>query len=241
MISGPQLAGPLYNQIQLLMRKRILAQEWREGQNLPTEVELAREYSVSVGTMRKALDVLGHAKLIVRKQGLGTFVADSKPRPQQRPSGWIVDGSPATETPVRVLSAIYGSATTLESEKLRITRHSPVARISILSKVLDRVLVVDEYTIPEPKASTSMKSLAENGSDLSQFVQSLAYQIARFVENLGTDQATASNAESLQVPIETALLRIERLALSAEFQPVYMSVRLAHLDRANYSVQLTFE
>ena len=43
---------------------------------MPNELELARHYGVSVGTVRKALEILEDEKLIVRLQGRGTFVCD---------------------------------------------------------------------------------------------------------------------------------------------------------------------
>ena len=42
---------------------------------IPSEVELARRFKVSQGTVRKAIDELAAENLVVRRQGKGTFVA----------------------------------------------------------------------------------------------------------------------------------------------------------------------
>ena len=49
--------------------------EWRPGEAIPSEIELARRFGVSQGTVRKAIDALAADNLVVRRQGKGTFVA----------------------------------------------------------------------------------------------------------------------------------------------------------------------
>ena len=67
--------APLYLQIKALLEKSLEAREWRPGEAIPSEIELARRYGVSQGTVRKAIDALAADNLVVRRQGKGTFVA----------------------------------------------------------------------------------------------------------------------------------------------------------------------
>ena len=66
---------PLYAQVKALLVKRIGSGAWKPGEMLPSEFELAAEYNVSQGTVRKALTALETDRLIVRRQGRGTYVA----------------------------------------------------------------------------------------------------------------------------------------------------------------------
>jgi GntR family transcriptional regulator len=66
---------PLYRQIKYLITESLISGEWRPGESIPSEVELAHRYSVSQGTVRKAISELADQKLLVRHQGKGTFVA----------------------------------------------------------------------------------------------------------------------------------------------------------------------
>ena len=50
--------------------------EWKPGTAIPNESDLAREFGVSAGTMRKALDLMEAEHLLTRRQGRGTFVND---------------------------------------------------------------------------------------------------------------------------------------------------------------------
>ena len=52
--SGPAYQ-PLYRQIKYLITESLVSGEWRPGESIPSEVELAHRYSVSQGTVRKAI------------------------------------------------------------------------------------------------------------------------------------------------------------------------------------------
>src|SRR4029079_1068036 len=67
--------APLYLQTQALLEKSLESREWRPGEAIPSEIDLARRYRVSQGTVRKAIDALAADNLVVRRQGKGTFVA----------------------------------------------------------------------------------------------------------------------------------------------------------------------
>ena len=56
------------------LRTRILAGEWRPGDRLPSEPELARRRTVSRSSMRAAITVLEEDGFVSRKHGSGTYV-----------------------------------------------------------------------------------------------------------------------------------------------------------------------
>src|SRR5437868_15050875 len=67
--------SPLYQQIKSLILQSLHAGEWRPGEPIPSEIDLAARFRVSQGTVRKAIDELAAENLVVRRQGKGTFVA----------------------------------------------------------------------------------------------------------------------------------------------------------------------
>ncbi|MDA0226250.1 MAG: GntR family transcriptional regulator, partial [Proteobacteria bacterium] len=67
--------SPLYRQIKGLLLDGLHGGEWRPGEGIPSEMELAVRFRVSQGTVRKAIDELAAENLLVRRQGKGTFVA----------------------------------------------------------------------------------------------------------------------------------------------------------------------
>jgi len=65
---------PLYHQIFLLLRARIVRGEIEHGARLATEIELAEQLQVSRVTVKRALDALAAEGLVARRRGRGTHV-----------------------------------------------------------------------------------------------------------------------------------------------------------------------
>lgn len=69
---------PLYKQLFEVIEQQISDGELKEGQQLMTEAELSAEYGVSRITVRKALELLVEDGILVKRQGVGAFVAERK-------------------------------------------------------------------------------------------------------------------------------------------------------------------
>src|SRR5690606_23948452 len=67
--------SPLYRQIKALIVQSLDRGEWKPGEAIPSEFDLAARFQVSQGTVRKAIDELAAENMLLRRQGKGTFVA----------------------------------------------------------------------------------------------------------------------------------------------------------------------
>jgi GntR family transcriptional regulator len=74
---------PLYAQLAEALRHRIARGDWTEGDRLPTQDALTREFSVARVTVRQAITLLAQDGLVLSKQGRGTFVL-ARPGPSKR-------------------------------------------------------------------------------------------------------------------------------------------------------------
>ncbi len=72
---GSAAFSPLYRQIRDLLVHALDQGEWKPGEVIPSEFELAARFQVSQGTVRKAVDELAAEHILIRRQGKGTFVA----------------------------------------------------------------------------------------------------------------------------------------------------------------------
>jgi GntR family transcriptional regulator, histidine utilization repressor len=70
--------APAYQGIKDFILARIHAGEWGEGDQVPSENELAREFNVARMTVNRALRELTAEQVLTRVQGSGTFVARPK-------------------------------------------------------------------------------------------------------------------------------------------------------------------
>ena len=79
-ITLSQVSGvPFYRQIVDQIAGLVRTGQLRAGEQLPSYRDLAGDVLVSLITVRRAYAELQNAGLVVRKQGRGTFVADTVP------------------------------------------------------------------------------------------------------------------------------------------------------------------
>ncbi|AIJ23570.1 FadR/GntR family transcriptional regulator [Amycolatopsis methanolica] len=67
--------GPVVPQVASLLRQRIHRGDWRPGDRLPNEVQLAAEFGVGRSSVREAVRLLAQDGLLDVRHGSGTFVA----------------------------------------------------------------------------------------------------------------------------------------------------------------------
>lgn len=61
--------------------RRMVTLQMEPGQRMETEERLAKQFKVSLGTLRSGMEILEGEGLIVRRQGSGTYVSASVDRP----------------------------------------------------------------------------------------------------------------------------------------------------------------
>ena len=63
-----------YKRVKYSITELLRQNKWRHNQAIPSEPILAARYSVSIGTIRRAINELVAENILVREQGRGTFV-----------------------------------------------------------------------------------------------------------------------------------------------------------------------
>ncbi len=215
--------SPLYRQIKTLMIQGLETGEWRPGELIPSESELAGRFSVSQGTVRKAIDELAAEKLLVRKQGKGTFVA-THDDPQNNFRFLrlrALDGQNATpqSIPMECWRAKAGQ------EAARVLAIEPGAPIIVVRRVLcfeQKPVVVDEIYLPgETFRGLTLDVLQESkGSLYGLFESQFGVRMVRAEERLRAVAADRGSAELLKVPEGSPLLSVERVAYTYGDKPV---------------------
>ncbi len=71
-----QTPGPLYGQAKQYVMRKIAAGRWPAGMKLPSENELVKELGMSRMTVHRALRELMNEGIIMRIQGVGSFVLE---------------------------------------------------------------------------------------------------------------------------------------------------------------------
>jgi GntR family transcriptional regulator len=235
-LARPQLAGPLYFQIQQLIRDRILSKEWQEGQPLPNETDLASAYGVSVGTMRKALDLLTQAKVIVRRQGLGTFVNGRRDDPPSRFRRWVSGDKLVAETDHDVLERQFTQPSSEEARLLRIAGQTPVARITVRTSVDHAGAALDHYVISAAQAPGLDDFMIGTGPNFETHLEKLEAAIPRCDDRLNAQPAPPGVAHALELGASNPVLVVERVAFGRDDSPIFLCRRYIAASHAHYQV-----
>ena len=77
-LPAPSPGLPLYAGVKRSILDRIRSGAWASGHRIPSESELVAELGVSRMTVNRALRELSMEGVLVRMQGLGSFVAEGK-------------------------------------------------------------------------------------------------------------------------------------------------------------------
>ena len=210
------VSQPLYAQVRERLLERIVAKEWRHGQVLPNEFDLAREFGVSIGTIRKAVEGLEAAKIVIRKQGRGTFVSRESAAPQTEPVSvfaTLIDGGDAAQ--IVTLTIELRAASAEEKSALALKTESGVIEILRCRKFGGGARVLDRICLPrhlffdfEPKDPLP--------SNLYEFYGDFfGIRVVKNTEQVTVAVADAEVAQELGIPELSAVLKISRSAASA--------------------------
>jgi GntR family transcriptional regulator len=129
---------PYYHQLKELLRDEIHSGRWPSGMRIPSEPELCRILDVSRTVVRQALGALEHERLLRRRKGLGTFVAEPKIRGRlvQRLTGFHDDMLAQGRVPgTRVLSQAVVPADRRVAEALGVALGGAVVAIERVRSV----------------------------------------------------------------------------------------------------------
>ncbi len=242
--SGTPAFSPLYQQIKGLILQSLQAGEWKPGEAIPSEMDLAARFRVSQGTVRKAIDELAAGNLVVRRQGKGTFVATHAEQQVQyrflrlKPDSGIESSEGPAER------------TILECRRLRAT--ADVARLLALRSgdaliQVRRVLafggvptILEDIWLPgAPFKGLSAERLDTwRGPTYALFENEFGVRMVRAQEKIRAVAADPQQAALLQVNAGSPLLSVERVAYTYNDVPMELRRGLYRTATHHYRNEL---
>ena len=231
---------PLYRQVYDIIVQRVVQGAWRPGESLPSEPNLARELGVSQGTVRKVLDALTAEKVLERRQGKGTFLAENTQERSlfrffrmARPGGKRVTPERSDEAvAVRVSRPVERSKLDLDkgARVVEITRTRLIEGIPSLYEII--ILSADMFPGIEKRASLP-------NTLYSLFQTEYGINIVSAREELYPALATAEDHRVLKVAVGSPILVIDRIAMSLQDRKVEWRLSRVRSGDLVYAVTLT--
>jgi len=217
------LFQPLYRQIAGLITRGLDAGEWKPGEAIPSELELAARFKVSQGTVRKAIDELAGANLLVRRQGKGTFVAThSEERTQFRFLRLAPDDGSAERLSRKFLDCKRMRPSAEVAQALDIPASQAVLQVRRLLYFRSAPVVLDDLWLPLAlfKGLTEQRLSEYEGPLYGLFEAEFGVHMVRAEEQIRAVAAEPDAAMLLQVTPGAPLLSVSRVAFTYGDRPV---------------------
>jgi GntR family transcriptional regulator len=230
---------PLYLQLRDMLAQRIAGGAWRPGAAIPNEGDLAREFGVSSGTMRKALDLLEAERLLTRRQGRSTFIND----PASEELATRFDGVRGPDGAraggeVVALDITDGPASEREAQRLRLAREERVYRMRRQRSLKGKAYMIEAACVPaalfpdlpeKKPASWGLVALARHCGVL----------LGKAEERITLGQAGPDAAPALGVAPSAPVLILDRVVLTLDGRPAEWRVGHCHLRDAFYLAEMS--
>ena len=232
--------SPLYQQIKGLILQSLQSGEWKPGEAIPSEMDLAARFRVSQGTVRKAIDELSAENLVVRRQGKGTFVATHAEQQVQyrflklQPdSGNVQSEGPAERT---IIDCKRLRANAEVARALSLRSGDPVLQVRRVLAFSGVPTILEDLWLPgNPfKGLTAERLSGYHGPMYALFEIEFGVRMVRADEAIRAVNPDAEQAQLLSVPINEPLLSVERVAYTYNDTPMELRRGLYKTDTHHY-------
>lgn len=237
--------SPLYQQIKSLILRSLQAGEWKPGDMIPSEFELAARFRVSQGTVRKAIDELATDNLLVRRQGKGTFVATHAEQQVQfrflrvLPDAGQRDSQGPAER--RIVECRRLRATAEVARQLGLRTGDAVIQVRRVLAFDGIPAILEDLWLPGAAfKGLTLETLADDkGPMYALFEVQFGVRMVRAQEKLKAVSADTDMAELLGVAEGHPLLSVERLAYTYNDTPMELRRGLYRTETRHYFNELS--
>ncbi|TCS83006.1 GntR family transcriptional regulator [Tepidibacillus fermentans] len=230
---------PLYLLVIDKIKQDIESGKLKTGQRLPSEFELSKELGISRATLREALRILEDENVIIRKQGIGTFIK-AKPlfisgieelysitqmiEKHGYHAGTIfvdITSNQATKEDQKGFQLSEKNGNIIRVERIRTADSEPV--VYCIDKIPESLL---KKNIDFRKYDSIFQALQE------QAEIEIAYAVAE-IEPLGYHEKISPLLHS---PKETSLIILRQIHFDTADRPVLISVNYFRSDKFRFQV-----
>ena len=232
--------SPLYQQIKGLILQSLQAGEWRPGELIPSEMELAARFKVSQGTVRKAIDELAADNLVMRRQGKGTFVATHSAQQVQyrflklHPDAGDLQGEGRAQRSILECKRVRAPAEIARLLALR--SGDTVVQIRRVLAFSGTPTILEDIWLPGHafKGLTAEQMVTYQGPTYAMFETDFGVRMVRADEKLRAVLPDESQAQLLDVTTQTPLLSVERIAYTYNDIPMELRRGIYRTDTHHY-------
>jgi GntR family transcriptional regulator len=232
---------PLYHQIVADLRKHVGRRKLKPGDLLPTEEQLCRQYGVSRITVRRAVDDLIVEGLVVRRRGVGTFVAE--PHAASRSVGLTGSLFDALAYPRDLVIEHRAQAERRPvkriAEALRLGPRDKAVEWEVLSRVGATPFAATTFSFPLAIGRELDPRALRADTPAARLVERVVGEsVVRAEQTVEPESTDAALSRLLEIPPRTAVLRVTRTYFTSSGKPVECATVHYRPDQYRLRVEL---
>jgi len=237
MAAGSAAFSPLYRQIKDLLVQALDRGDWKPGEAIPSETELALRFQVSQGTVRKAVDELAAENLLLRRQGKGTFVSTHhEARVRFRFLRLAPNQGDVQPAESQIMDCKRVRASAEIARTLELKAGDTVVAIRRLLSFAAVPTVVDDIYLPGALCKGLTAELLNGYSGpLYGFLETeFGISMVRAEEKVRAVSADVEISALLGVATDTPILKVDRISFTYADRPVELRTGHYVTDRYHY-------
>lgn len=245
----PQVSrNPIYLQVRKILLDKIQEGIWTSGEQLPTEPVLSKQLGVSIGTLRRAVEMLVNEGLLLRREGVGTFVRTYKnsgywnsfqiytdKEGKRRGRRWSIVSFDECEIPPPDIATALQIQT---SPVIHFVRHW----YHIYGDEEKLVSIDESYLIAERFKGLTLDFFLDkfkSGNSLYQFFdREFGVVIVSQKCSAQYEKLTESDARKFKVPCNYESIRTDRISYTFGHKPVEYRINRGQIDVTKISFDL---
>ena len=228
----------IVSDIQKKIEKKIL----RIGQMIPSEDEIRKKYGVSRVTVRLALDKLENKNLIIRKQGVGTFIKSKKIKQTFSTAKTIIDAlrEKNLQPKIKVLFNNKKYPDDYLKDILNIRGNSQIVHIRRIVYLNNQPYAVLDTFLPEVfKGVADIISQTKNVKTTYEiFEEEFDFQIKEAKYDISIDRATNDILKILNLKKDSYCLKNSRITYSDRKKPLELTIFYYPPEKAKFEMIL---
>jgi GntR family transcriptional regulator len=230
---------PLHHQVFRDLKSALEANEWRPGERMPTERELAERYGCSLITVRHALSELVREGRIERTRGRGTYVL--QPRIDRDIAGAMSFSEEmqrrGLDPTTRVVSARIEPAGEAIAGSLGVAADAPVVYLERVRLGSGEPLLLEQARLPAERFPGLLAFDLERRSLYDILSERYSTRIVRAREAVEPVVLKRREAELLDLPTRSLALQIDGVAFAADGSAVEAARSFVRGDRTRYYLE----
>ena len=228
----------IVSDIQKKIEKKIL----KIGQMIPSEDEIRKKYGVSRVTVRLALDKLENKNLIIRKQGVGTFIKSKKIKQTFSTAKTIIDAlrEKNLQPKIKVLFNNKKCPDDYLKDILNIKGNSQIVHIRRIVYLNNQPYAVLDTFLPEVfKGVADIISQSKNVKTTYEiFEEEFDFQIKEAKYDISIDRATNDILKILKLKNDSYCLKNSRITYSDRKKPLELTIFYYPPEKAKFEMIL---